>query len=195
MAEFPGDPDASFPPRPLPATYWVVPGRFLVGEHPGSQSRADAMERLRRFLVAGVTYFVDLTEPHELPSYEALLPFATPDGRRVEYLREPIRDHGVPSGAETVARVIAMIDDALEAGHVVYLHCRAGIGRSATVAACWLANRRDAADPLEPLQLLCLAAARGQEDAQPPARRRGEIAVDRQAVRRDRVRQQRDPHQ
>lgn len=154
MAEYPGDPDASFPPRPLPATYWVVPGRLLVGEHPGSQSRADAMERLRRFLVAGVTCFVDLTEPHELPSYEALLPFATPDGRRVEYLREPIRDHGVPSGPETVARVIAMIDDALEAGHVVYLHCRAGIGRSATLAACWLANRGAAPDPLDELQVL-----------------------------------------
>ncbi|HEX9207464.1 MAG TPA: ADP-ribosylglycohydrolase family protein, partial [Steroidobacteraceae bacterium] len=154
MAEFPGDSDASFPPRPLPATYWVVPGRLLVGEHPGSQSRADAMERLRRFLVAGVTCFVDLTEPHELPSYEALLPFATPDGRRVEYLREPIRDHGVPSGPETVARVIAMIDDALEAGHVVYLHCRAGIGRSATLAACWLANRGAAPDPLDELQAL-----------------------------------------
>ena len=154
MAEIPGDPAASFPPRPLPATYWVVPGRFLVGEHPGSQSRADAMERLRRFLVAGVTCFVDLTEPNELPSYEALLPFATPEGRRIEYLREPIRDHGVPSGPETVARVIAMIDDALEAGHVVYLHCRAGIGRSATLAACWLANRGAAPDPLEELQVL-----------------------------------------
>ena len=154
MAEFPGDPDASFPPRPLPATYWVVPGRLLVGEHPGSQSRADAMERLRRFLVAGVTCFVDLTEPHELPSYEALLPFATPDGRRVEYLREPIRDHGVPAGPEPVARVIAMIDDALEAGHVVYLHCRAGIGRSATLAACWLANRGATPDPLDELQVL-----------------------------------------
>jgi len=154
MAEIPGDPDTNVPPRPLPATYWVVPGQFLVGEHPGSQSRAEAMDRLRRFLVAGVTCFVDLTEPHELPSYEALLPFATPEGRRIEYLREPIRDHSVPSGPETVARAIAMIDDALEAGHVVYLHCRAGIGRSATVAACWLANRAAEPDPLDRLQVL-----------------------------------------
>ncbi|MCM2310102.1 MAG: ADP-ribosylglycohydrolase family protein [Steroidobacteraceae bacterium] len=154
MVEPPAAPAAPPPPpRPLPATYWVVPGRFLVGEHPGSQSRAEAMDRLRRFLVAGVTCFVDLTEPNELPSYEALLPFATPEGRRVEYLREPIRDHSVPDGHEVVARAIAMIDDALDAGHVVYLHCRAGIGRSATVAGCWLASRASGAlDPLEQLQ-------------------------------------------
>jgi ADP-ribosylglycohydrolase/protein-tyrosine phosphatase len=152
MAEFPGDADASFPPRPLPATYWVVPGRLLVGEHPGSQSRADTMERLRRFLVAGVTCFVDLTDPNELPSYEALLPFETPDGRRVEYLREPIRDHGVPDGPETVSRAIDLIDDALESGHVVYLHCRAGIGRSAMIAGCWIANHGAGENALERLQ-------------------------------------------
>ena len=93
--------------RPLPATYWVVPGRLLVGEHPGSKSRADAMDRMRRFLAAGVTCFVDLTDPSEVPSYEALLPFATLDGRRVQYLREPIPDHGVPAGREVMARVLA----------------------------------------------------------------------------------------
>jgi ADP-ribosylglycohydrolase len=164
MADTSGTPEAEIPPRPLPATYWLVPGRLLVGEHPGSQSRADAMDRLRRFLVAGVTCFVDLTEPGELPSYEGLLPFATPDGRRVEYLREPLRDHGVPSGPETVQRVIAMIDDALAAGHVVYLHCRAGIGRSATIAGCWLAARDGdtSADPLARLQSLWQQSARSQ---------------------------------
>lgn len=163
MPESPGTRDAQLPPRPLPATYWVVPGRFLAGEHPGSQSRAEAMDRLRRFLVAGITCFVDLTEPGELPSYEALLPFATPEGRRVEYLREPIRDHGVPAGPEVVARAIAMIDDALDAGHVVYLHCRAGIGRSATVVGCWLAGRAGAAvDPLDQLQELWQQSVRSR---------------------------------
>jgi hypothetical protein len=41
-------------PRPVDETYWVVPGRLLVGAHPGSRSRAQAMDRLRRFLEAGV---------------------------------------------------------------------------------------------------------------------------------------------
>jgi ADP-ribosyl-[dinitrogen reductase] hydrolase len=150
--------------RPLPATYWVVPGRLLVGEYPGSRSRADAMDRLRRFLAAGVTCFVDLTDPGEVPSYDALLPFATLDGRRVEYRREPIPDHGVPSGREVMARVLAMIDDALAADHVVYVHCRAGIGRSATVAGCWLASHPVGAgdDPLERLHEFWQQSARSR---------------------------------
>jgi ADP-ribosylglycohydrolase len=129
------------PPRPVDESYWLLPGRLLVGAHPGSRSRAQAMDRLRRFLEAGVTCFIDLTEPDETPSYEALLPFETPTGRRVEYLREPIVDHGVPANRETMARILAMLDGALESGHTVYLHCRAGIGRSAMAAACWLGER------------------------------------------------------
>ena len=150
--------------RPLPATYWVVPGRLLVGEYPGSRSRADAMDRLRRFLMAGVTCFVDLTDPGEVPPYDALLPFATLDGRPVEYRREPIPDHGVPADREVMARVLSMIDDALAADHVVYLHCRAGIGRSATVAGCWLASHPIEAgdDPLERLHELWQQSARSR---------------------------------
>ncbi len=128
-------------PRPIDASYWVVPGRLLVGEHPGSRSRAQSMERLRRFLEAGVTCFLDLTELREMAGYEMLLPFETPTGRRVEYLREPIVDHGVPADRETMGRIVAMIDGALDTGHCVYLHCRAGIGRSAMAAGCWLAER------------------------------------------------------
>jgi ADP-ribosylglycohydrolase len=122
------------------------------------------MDRLRRFLAVGVTCFVDLTDPREVPSYEDQLPFATPGGRRVEYLREPIPDHGVPTGREVMARVLAMIDDALAADHVVYLHCRAGIGRSATVAGCWLASHPVGAadDPLERLHELWQQSSRSR---------------------------------
>jgi ADP-ribosylglycohydrolase len=129
------------PPRPVEDCYWLLPGRLLAGAYPGSRSRAQAMDRLRRLLEAGVTCFIDLTEPDEVASYEALLPFETPHGRRVEHLREPIVDHGVPASRETMARILAMIDGALESGHTVYLHCRAGIGRSAMAAGCWLAER------------------------------------------------------
>jgi ADP-ribosylglycohydrolase len=153
MAELPLDPSGTDLPRPIPASYWVVPGRLLVGEYPGSVSRAAAMERLRAFLSAGVTCFIDLTESGELPSYERLLPFETPAGRRVEYLREPITDHAVPESRAVMSRILAMLDDALSAGHVVYLHCRGGVGRSAMAAGCWLAARgQDGERALEALQ-------------------------------------------
>jgi ADP-ribosyl-[dinitrogen reductase] hydrolase len=129
------------PPRPLDETYWVVPGRLLVGQHPGSRSRAQAMERVRHFVDVGINFFIDLTEPGETPSYDNLLPETSPSGAPVKYLREPIIDHGLPAGADQMARILGSIDDALADGHNVYLHCRAGIGRSALAAGCWLAEK------------------------------------------------------
>jgi ADP-ribosylglycohydrolase len=157
-------------PRPLASTYWVLPGRLLVGEHPGSRSRAQSMERLRRFLEAGVTCFIDLTEPGEAPAYEMLLPFETPLGQRVEYLREPIMDHGVPADRETMGRILTMLDGALDTGHLVYLHCRAGIGRSAMSAGCWLAERNAAggAGALEELAVAWQQAAQSRHWPQVP---------------------------
>jgi ADP-ribosylglycohydrolase len=163
MPEPPAGSDDDALPRPLPATYWVVPGRLLVGEHPVAMSSPDTVERLSRVLSAGITCFIDLTEPRELPSYEALLPPAMPGGRRLRYLREPISDHGVPADREQMSRILAAIDGALEAGHGVYVHCRAGIGRSATVAGCWLADRPGAAgDPLVRLQILWQQSVRSR---------------------------------
>lgn len=162
MSTLPGDPPERAKPRPIPETYWLWPGRLLVGEHPGSASRAAAMDRLRRFLAAGVTCFVDLTEPGELASYQGLLPFAAADGRRVEYLREPIPDHGIPAGREDMQRILAVLDKALATGHCVYVHCRAGIGRSATVAGCWLAGRPGVVDPLAELQDLWQQCAKSR---------------------------------
>jgi len=159
-------PDAvpdQFPARPIPDSYWVIPGRFLAGEHPGSASRALAMDRLKRFLAAGVSCFIDLTDPDEAPAYEAYLPFATPDGRRIAYLREPIPDHDVPVGRETMTRILRVIEDALAAGHIVYLHCRAGVGRSSMVVGCWLADHRPGqVDVLETLQTLWRQSARSR---------------------------------
>jgi ADP-ribosylglycohydrolase len=142
-------------PRPIDESYWVVPGRLLVGAHPGAKSRAQAIDRIRRFIAAGLTYFIDLTEPQETPDYETLLPQRADGGRPIVYRRESILDHDVPAGAEQMTRIIALIDEALAAEHNVYLHCRAGIGRSATAVGCWLAEKRgDARKALAEMQVL-----------------------------------------
>jgi protein-tyrosine phosphatase/ADP-ribosylglycohydrolase len=124
---------------PIPNSYWVQPGRLLAGEYPGSMSRADAMERVQRLLAAGITSFVDLTEEGELPEYDTLLPELTE--RRIRYKRMPVFDHSIPDSPAHMARILDLLDDELNAGQCVYLHCRAGIGRTGTAVGCHLIRR------------------------------------------------------
>jgi protein-tyrosine phosphatase/ADP-ribosylglycohydrolase len=123
-------------PVPLPNSYWVRPGQLLAGEYPGAMSRQDAMERVQKLLNAGITSFVDLTEDGEMPAYDGL--FRELTEQRVRYRRFAILDHGVPESPAHMVKVLDFIDDELAAGQCVYVHCRAGIGRTGTTVGCHL---------------------------------------------------------
>ena len=125
-------------PHPIPDSYWVDPGRLLAGEYPGAKAPGDARLKLRRFLAAGITYFVDLTEAHELAPYDWILQQeAAAQGLAVEHWRAPIPDLGTPTSA-TVTRILDAVDDAMASGHRVYVHCWGGIGRTGTIVGCYL---------------------------------------------------------
>lgn len=127
------------PPAPIANAYWVEPGRLLAGEYPGAGDEEGGRERIARLLAAGIDCFLDLTEPDELPAYEQWLP--GPYGRdAVVYLRKPIRDHGLPRSPGEMVEILDELDAALAEGRRVYLHCRAGIGRTNVVVGCWLAR-------------------------------------------------------
>lgn len=127
------------PPPPLENSYWVEPGRFLAGDYPAAGPEETARSRVRKLLDAGVGCFVDLTAPGELEPYERWLP--GPYGRdAVTYLRKPVPDHGLPAEVAHTVEILDEIDAALGDGRTVYLHCRAGIGRTNLVVGCWLAR-------------------------------------------------------
>jgi ADP-ribosylglycohydrolase len=122
---------SSWPATPVPNSYWVEPGRFLAGEYPGSLF-GTGTERLQALLNAGFDSFIDLTGAGELPPYETELA-----GRAV-YQRFPIVDHGLPESPVFMRAIVEAIRDELDAGRRVYLHCRAGIGRTGMAVGCYL---------------------------------------------------------
>jgi ADP-ribosylglycohydrolase len=130
------DPNPAAAPAvlPLPNCYWVLPGKLLAGEHPGASTPELTRTRLSRLIESGVTCFIDLTEPDEMSAYEAGLPL------EIAYMRRPIRDHSVPDPRHMV-EILSSLHEALRAGATVYLHCRAGIGRTGMVAGCFLAEQ------------------------------------------------------
>jgi len=120
-------------PRPHGNTYWLWAGHVLAGEHPGKEGEDLLPERLQLLAQMGITHFIDLTS-----SNDPLKPYQ-PLGGAVR-INHPITDFGVPSTAQMQV-ILRSMDEALAQGGKVYVHCRAGIGRTGTVAAAWLVNQ------------------------------------------------------
>lgn len=135
----------TFPPTPLPNSFWIEPGRLLAGEYPGAPSEEETVERLQALTEAGVTFFLNLTQPDELPSYHPTLPQLrrdlAPAGQErlpLVHRNMPLEDHGLPESAEMMQEILDQLEGALKEGHLVYVHCRAGIGRTNLVVGCWM---------------------------------------------------------
>ena len=103
----------------------VDPG-LIVGAFP---FRSDA----QRMHDAGIRAVVNTCEEYAGPQQEyARL--------GIDQFRMPTVDFTPPQLAD-IEQALEYIEQQRAAGHTVYIHCKAGRGRSATVAMCWLIRK------------------------------------------------------
>ena len=119
--------------------YWVeteTPGRVAIMPCPWGGEWLD--DEIREMSRQRVDVLVSLLEDHEVE--ELFLKDEPAKCRKagIAFLSHPIRDHDVPKSGKKTVPFIREIAGRFREGKRVAVHCRAGIGRSATVAACVL---------------------------------------------------------
>lgn len=134
--------------RRQPQYSYIVPGRVLHGPAPVTRAGGRCVADM---LALGVTTFVDLR--HEsfaeaeyftdaVSGVKGLVGPAKRFAHNVDYLHFGIPDFAV----KDVKRTKALLDELkarVEAGHVLYIHCRSGHGRTGTIVVSLLAALYD----------------------------------------------------
>ena len=132
---------------PTPDSYWLLEGRLLAGSYAGAWTRQATKEKLDLFLQAGIRSFIDLTDDADplMPYADVLKELADEQVMDLRYQRLAIPDRAVPT-IELMTEILTAIRAELNEDRPVYFHCAGGIGRTGTVAACWLIESGMAAD-------------------------------------------------
>ena len=139
------------PSFPFARSYWAAPGRLLAGCYPGDAIPAEARLKLAALVRSGVRRVVNLMELNEVNwqgkpfiDYTGVLEeVAQQAGQKVCVERISIRDNNVPSVGQ-MTTILDAIDQGIDAGEVVYVHCWGGKGRTGTVVGCFLARHGQA---------------------------------------------------
>ncbi|MBS1848421.1 MAG: ADP-ribosylglycohydrolase family protein [Actinobacteria bacterium] len=118
--------------------YWVEPDRILAGEYPGDADPERAAAKIDVLVDAGIRTFVDLTCDGLRPYGDDLARVSQRRGLDLVRVARPIPAMSV-GDVEAYRETVTVIGDAASRGGV-YVHCQAGIGRTATVVGCLLVD-------------------------------------------------------
>ncbi|HKQ45265.1 MAG TPA: dual specificity protein phosphatase family protein [Rhizomicrobium sp.] len=118
--------------------YWI---HQFAGGNVATMAAPRWDEQLESTIMAwrdeGVDVIVSLLAASEIPNLtEAEAALCEEFG--IEFFSFPLRDKTVPDSVEPFAVMARQLADRVLAGKSVAIHCRAGIGRSTTLAACVL---------------------------------------------------------
>lgn len=150
---------------PTPESNWVVPGKLLVGAYPASADDAETLDLITSILQNRVTKFVCLQQEYRehgvteamWRSGQALRPYFDDvrsivkkkhlipcltgydvvSEQRLCFTHFPIRDCSVTDDDRVLELARSLVRSIAE-GHVLYLHCWGGHGRTGTLVCIML---------------------------------------------------------
>jgi len=119
--------------------YWVESrqtGRLAIAARPRAGDwLEDEMKAWRR---QGVDTVISLLQASEVAELGLQLEPEYCADCGMDFFSFPIEDRNVPASRGDTSRIVGGIVDGLGLGRSIVVHCRAGIGRSALIAACAL---------------------------------------------------------
>ena len=132
---------------------WVIPKVLARGEQPALEP-----EVFRLLRAEGISAILSLRPDREPPSANSRRPWpeyhveeeqALAEQAGMRFANVPLEDFSAPP-PERVAAALQAIDELVNDGRAVYVHCRAGAGRAGMVSGAWAVTRGrtgdDAAD-------------------------------------------------
>lgn len=116
---------------------WQLAPGLLAGRNPLSE------RDVRELAEAGVTHVLDLREKAEweIPGRHGSEALEALAARKIERLHVAVGDFSPPSAKAFAAACDWLDRVANRPGAVVFAHCRAGLQRTPTILAAWLARR------------------------------------------------------
>jgi protein-tyrosine phosphatase len=90
---------------------------------------------------SGVDVIVSLLEEQEATELELEPEQSICEAQGLQYISFPIPDRDVPLSRQETERLIGKLLEFAAEGKSIVIHCRQGVGRSALIAACILAER------------------------------------------------------
>ena len=127
---------------------YSIPGPWagklaILGRPRGGDWLADEVEGWRD---AGVQMVVSLLSEDEELELGLRDEKRLVEANSLSFISFPINDYDVPSSETAVRQLVSEVEELLDQGQSVGIHCRAGVGRSSVVAACLLVNHGEDAE-------------------------------------------------
>jgi protein-tyrosine phosphatase len=130
-----------------PDIYWIpqkYSGRLAIMPRPRSGDWL--ADELKAWRIEGIDVVVSLLTSLEVMELELTNEADICGTHQITFISFPIIDRQVPATLSSTIELVNQIDNFLQQGRTVAIHCRAGIGRSGIIAVCVLLKQGYSAD-------------------------------------------------